>query len=320
MNPDVPKPSVLALGAFPPGMLTTMGEQFTLHYFTDFPLPHDALLPEVAAGIRGLATEANRGAPRDLIDRLPNLEIISTFGVGVDAVDIPAARARGIALTNTPGVIADDVADLAIGLMIAAAREIVAADSYAREGRWTAKTSYGLARSVTGKRLGIIGLGAIGNAVAERACGFRMKIAYSDVEPKSSVPYSYVADPVELARNSDFLVVACFGGPSTRHLVSAEVIEALGAKGTLINIARGSIVDEGAMIDALKSGRLGAAGLDVFENEPDIPAELLAMPNVVLQPHVGTATTETRELMGRMVIDNLAAKFAGKPLPNELSA
>ena len=312
------KPDVLSLGAFPPEMLSVMDEQFNLHHFTTFPLPAGTLSTDVAARIRGLATEANRGAPRELIAELPNLEIIATFGVGVDAIDLSAARSRGITVTNTPGVIADDVADLAIGLMIASAREIVASDRFARDGRWTHKTNYGLARNVTGKRLGIIGLGAIGNGIAERAAGFRMKISYSDIESKSSVPYTYVADPVELAYGSDFLIVACFGGPSTHHLVSAEVIEALGSKGTLINVARGSVVDELALISALKSGKLGAAALDVFEQEPGIPAELVAMRNVIVQPHMGTATIETRERMGRMVIENLTAAFAGTPLPNEV--
>ena len=308
------KPDVLSLGAFPPGMLATMAERFTLHHFTVYPLPPGTLAPEIASRIRGLATEANRGATRDLIASLPALEGISCFGVGTDAIDLAAARERGIPVSNTPGVIADDVADLAIGLLLASARQIVPSERFAREGRWSDTSTYGLAHNVTGKRLGIIGLGAIGSGVAARAAGFRMKIAYSEVEPKPGVPYAYVADPVALARDSDFLVIACFGGPSTRHLVSAQVIEALGAKGTLINVARGTVVDETAMIAALKAGRLGAAALDVFEHEPTIPPELRAMPNVIVQPHMGTATIETRETMGQMVVDNISAKLAGKPL------
>jgi D-3-phosphoglycerate dehydrogenase len=308
------KPDVLSLGAFPPGMLATMEERFTLHHYTAYPLPAGTLSPEIAGRIRGLATEANRGATRDLIMSLPKLEVISTFGVGTDAVDLVAARERGIPVSNTPGVIADDVADLAMGLMLASAREIVLSERFAREGKWTHKTTYGLAHNITGKRIGIIGLGAIGAGIAERAAGFRMKISYSDVAPKPGSPYTYVADPVALARDSDFLMVACFGGPSTRHLVSAQVIEALGAKGTLINVARGTVVDEAAMVAALKAGRLGAAALDVFEHEPEIPAELKTMPNVILQPHMGTATIETRELMGQLVVDNISAKLAGKPL------
>jgi hydroxypyruvate reductase len=271
---------------------------------------------EVSSRIRAIATEANRGATRELIASLPNLEIISCFGAGIDAIDATAARERGIPLTNTPNVIADDVADLAIGLMIASAREIVLSGRFAREGRWSDKSTYGLAHNVTGKRIGIIGLGTVGSAIATRAAAFRMKISYSDVAPKANVPYTFVVDPVELARNSDFLVVACSGGPSTRHLVSAEVLEALGRKGTLINVARGSVVDERAMIADLKAGRLGGAALDVLEHEPHIPPELLSLPNVIILPHMGTATIETRETMGQMVIDNISAKFAGGPLPN----
>jgi lactate dehydrogenase-like 2-hydroxyacid dehydrogenase len=307
------KYDVLSLGAFPPGMLATMAERFTLHHFTTYPLPPDALPADVAARIRALATEANRGATRELIASLPALEVISCFGAGTDAIDLAAARERGIAVSNTPGVIADDVADLAIAMMIASARDMLPAERFAREGRWTTQAPYGLARSITGKRLGIIGLGAIGGAVASRAAALRMSIAYSGPRQKP-VPYAYVADPVALARDSDFLVVSCFGGPATRHLVSTPVIEALGPKGTLINVARGTVVDEQALIAALKAGRLGAAALDVFEHEPAIPAELRTMPNVILQPHMGTATIETRERMGQMVIDNILAKLAGRPL------
>lgn len=308
------KPDVLSLGAFPPAMLATMAERFTLHHFTVYPLPPGTLAPDIAARIRGLATEANRGATRELIASLPNLEVISCFGVGTDAIDLDAARERGIKVTNTPGVIADDVADLALGLMLASARQILPSERFASEGRWSDTSTYGLAHNVTGKRLGIIGLGAIGSGIAARAAGFRMKIAYSDVEPKPGVPYTYVKDPVALARDSDFLIVACFGGPSTRHLVSAAVIDALGAKGTLINVARGTVVDETALVAALKAGRLGAAALDVFEFEPAIPAGLKGLPNVILQPHMGTATIETRETMGQMVVDNISAKLAGRPL------
>lgn len=308
------KPDVLSLGAFPPGMLATMAERFTLHHYTVYPLPPGTLAPEIAGRIRALATEANRGATRDLIASLPNLEVISVFGVGTDALDLVAARDHGIPVTNTPGVIADDVADLAVTMMLACARELLPADRFAREGKWTHKNTYGLAHNLTGKRVGIIGLGAIGSGIAVRASAFGMKISYSDVTPKPGAPYTYVADPVALARDSDFLMVACFGGPSTRHLVSAQVIEALGAKGTLINVARGTVVDETAMIAALKAGRLRAAGLDVFEREPEIPAELKEMPNVILQPHMGTATIETRERIGQLVIDNISAKLAGKPL------
>lgn len=308
------KPDVLSLGDFPPGMMAALAERFTVYHFVPYPLPDGALAPEVAGRIRAVATEANRGASRELIARLPRLEIIACFGVGTDRIDLAAAREHGIAVTNTPGVMADAVADLAIGLMLASARGIVAADRFVRDGQW-AKGPIGLARMVTGKRLGVLGLGAIGRAIADRAAAFRMTVRYCGPRRKPDAPYEFVAEPVALARESDFLMIACKGGPETQHLVSAAVIAALGPAGTLINVARGSVVDEAALIAALREGRLGAAALDVFATEPHVSPELVALPNVIVQPHHGAATIEAREAIGRLVIDNIAAKLAGRPLP-----
>src|SRR5712672_1937695 len=298
------KPDILALGVFPPGMMTALAERFTVHHVVPYPLPDGALPADIAGRIRALATEANRGATRDLIARLPRLEIIACFGVGTDGIDLAAARQRGIPVTNTPGVMAEDVADLAIGLMLASARRILAADRFVREGRWT-KGPIGLGRQVTGKRLGVLGLGAIGRAIADRATGFRMTVHYCGPRRKPDTPYEFVANPVALARESDFLMIACKGGLDTRHLVSTAVIEALGPAGTLINVARGSVVDEAALIAALRDGRLGFAALDVFDNEPVVAPELLMLPNVIVQPHHGSATVETREAIGRLVIENI---------------
>jgi len=312
------KPDVLGLGAFPPGMMAKMTELFSLHQFVPKdPFSPSDLSPEARARIRAIATEAHRGASGELIAALPKLEIVCCFGVGTDKIDLAAARARNIPITNTPRIMADDVADLAIGLMIASSREILPADRFAREGRWIGG-SYGFTRKVSGKRLGIIGLGAIGSAIAARATAFGMAISYSEVTPQPDLPYRFIEDPVELARNSDFLIVACQGGPSTRHLVSAAVINALGPRGTLINIARGSIVDEAALIAALKEGRLGAAALDVFEVAPYIPQELLAMRNVILQPQIAAGSIETREAIGEMVIDSILTRFEGRPLLNQV--
>jgi lactate dehydrogenase-like 2-hydroxyacid dehydrogenase len=308
------KADVLALGDFPPGMMAALAERFTAHHFVPYPLPDGALAPEAAARIRAIATEANRGASRELIARLPRLEIIACFGVGTNRIDLAAARERAIAVTNTPGVMADDVADLAIGLMLASARGIVAADRFVRDGQWT-KGPIGLARTVTGKRLGVLGLGAIGRAIADRAAAFRMTVRYCGPRRKPDAPYRFVADPVALARESDFLMIACKGGPETQHLVSAAVIAALGPAGTLINVARGSVVDEAALIAALRDGRLGAAALDVFATEPQVSPELITLPNLIVQPHHGAATIEAREAIGRLVIDNIAAKLEGRPLP-----
>jgi hydroxypyruvate reductase len=312
------KPDVLSLGAFPPGMKARMAELFTVHHFVpDDPFPPSDLSPEVRARIRAITCEAHRGASIELIAALPKLEIICCFGVGTDMIDVAAARARNIPVTNTPRIMADDVADMAIGLMIASSREFLPADRFAREGRWVGG-SYGFTRKVSGKRLGIIGLGAIGSAIAARATAFDMAIFYTEVAPQPDRPYRFIKDPVELARNCDFLIVACQGGPSTRHLVSAAVIDALGPHGTLINVARGSIVDEAAMIAALKEGRLGAAALDVFEVAPYIPQELLAMHNVIVQPQIGAGSIETREAIGEMVIDSMLARFEGRPLRNQV--
>src|SRR5262249_17885040 len=240
---------------------------------------------------------------RSLITALPRLEIISVFGVGTDNVDLVAARERNIPVTNTPGILGDEVADLAIGLMLASARQIVFGEQYVRDGSWAAKGPIPLGRSVGGKTMGVLGLGGIGRAIADRGAAFRMRVIYCGPRRKADAPYDYVSDPVELARQSDYLMVACKGGPETRHLVSAAVIAALGPRGTLTNVARGSVADEPAMIAALAAGRLGHAALDVFESEPVPSPELLKLPNVIVQPHHGTATLETRTAIGQLMID-----------------
>jgi lactate dehydrogenase-like 2-hydroxyacid dehydrogenase len=312
------KPVVLSLGAFPPSTVTTLADRFELHHFTIFPLPEGTLSPELKARITAIATEANRGATRALIMSLPKLEIIACFGVGVDAIDLAAARERGIPVTNTPGILADECADLAIGMMLASARQIVLADRYVRSGDWL-KGPIRLGHSVGSKTIGVVGLGGIGRAIADRAQAFRMRVLWHGPRPKPAVPYEYVPDLVEMARRSDFLMVACKGGEETRGLISAAVMDALGPEGTLINIARGSVVDEGAMIERLRDGRLGHAALDVFLNSPRIAPAFLELPNVLLQPHHGSATVETRTAMGQLMIDNLTAHFAGQKLLTPVS-
>ena len=308
------KPDILYLGSFPPATEQELARHYTVHHFRNLPLPPDQPGADAAKRIRAIATEANRGATREMLDRFPNVEIISVFGVGTDAVDLKAAKDKNIPVTNTPGVIGDEVADLAMGLMLASARQILFADRYVREGQWAAKGPISFGRSVGKKTLGVVGLGAIGRAIADRGAAFRMRVVYQGPRKKADAPYEYVADVVELARQSDFLMVACKGGPETKHLVSAAVIDALGPQGTLINVARGTVVDETALIAALKSGKLGFAALDVFDNEPKVAKELLALPNVIVQPHHGTATIETRTAIGQMMLDNIATHFAGKPL------
>jgi lactate dehydrogenase-like 2-hydroxyacid dehydrogenase len=304
---------VLSIGSFPDVTNAELARRFAVHHYFQAPAP-GMLAPELKAHIRAIATEANRGTSRALIEALPNLEVIAVFGVGTDAVDLSAARENNVNVTNTPGILSDEVADLAIGLMLASARQILFADRYVRDGTWATKGPIPLGRSVGGKTMGVLGLGGIGRAIADRGVALRMRVLYHGPRRKPDVPYLYVADPVELGRASDYLMVACAGGPQTRHLVSAAVIEALGPQGTLINVARGSVVDEGALIAALRDGRLGHAALDVFDSAPNPSPDLLKLPNVIVQPHHGSATVETRTAIGQLMIDNLAAHFGGRPL------
>jgi lactate dehydrogenase-like 2-hydroxyacid dehydrogenase len=304
---------VLSIGSFPQATNAELARRFAITHHFQRPAP-EALSPEVKARIRGVATEANRGADRALIAALPKLEVISVFGVGTDNVDLAAAREHNVPVTNTPGILTDEVADLAIGLMLASARQIVFADGYVRDGSWASRGPIPLGRSAGGKTMGVLGLGGIGRAIADRGAAFRMRVIYSGPGRKPDAPYEYIADLVELARQSDYLMVACKGGPETRHLVAAAAIDALGPKGTLINVARGSVVDERALIAALAEGRLGHAALDVFESEPSPSPELLKLPNVIVQPHHGSATIETRTAIGQLMIDNLSAHFGGRPL------
>jgi hydroxypyruvate reductase len=236
------------------------------------------------------------------------------MGVGYDGVDVSAALERKIPVTHTPGVLNDDVADLAMALMFCVARRIPQADRYVREGRWADQGPMPLARKVSGARLGIVGLGRIGLAIAERAQAFGMSVAYTSRNARTEHAFRYYASARELAAEVDFLVAITPGGAGTRHLIDAQVLAALGARGYLINVARGSVVDEAALIDALQRGVIAGAGLDVFENEPHVPEALRALDNVVLTPHMASATRETRQAMADLAIDNLRAHFAGKPL------
>lgn len=271
------------------------------------------LLAAEGARIRGLVQSGGSQTPTALLDALPKLEIISVFGVGYDGVPVDYCRARGIKVTNTPDVLTDDVADVAVGLTLMTLRGFVHADRWLRAGRWS-QGPFPLMRRLGGRTAGILGLGRIGKAIAQRLAAMGMRIAYTGRRAQPEVPYAFVGSLVELARSADVLVVACPGGAATRHLVNAEVLAALGAKGVLVNIARGSIVDEPALVQALSDGTLGAAGLDVFADEPNVPAALLGMDNVVLLPHVGSGTRESRGAMADLCKANLDAWFAGRPL------
>ena len=269
-----------------------------------------ALLAAEGAAIRGLVQGGGTATATGLLDALPALEIISVFGVGYDGVPTAYCRQRGIKVTNTPDVLTDDVADVALGLILMTGRGFVRLNRFVQAGEWE-KRGPELTTKLGGRKVGILGLGRIGKAIAGRVAAMGMKVAYTGRKPQN-VPYEYFADLKTLAAAVDFLVVACPGGEATKNVVDAGVLSALGKKGTLINIARGSIVDEPALVAALKAGTIKAAGLDVFADEPHIPAALMTMDNVVLLPHVGSATRETRQAMGDLCKANLDAWFTEK--------
>ncbi|HBF32209.1 2-hydroxyacid dehydrogenase [Rhizobium sp.] len=309
------KPEILQVGPYPQWDEEPLNEAFQVHRYFDA-ADKVAFLNEVGPGIRGIATRGELGANRTIIDACPNLEVISVYGVGYDAVDLAACRERGIRVTNTPDVLTNDVADLGIAMMLAQSRGVIGAETWVKDGSWAAKGLYPLKRKVWGRKVGILGLGRIGLAVAQRLKGFDMEIAYCNPTAKAGVEgMAYIADPVALAARSDFLFVTLAASAATRHIVGREVIAALGAEGMLINISRAANIDEEALLEALESGALGSAALDVFEGEPKLNPRFLSLPNVLLQPHHASGTIETRKAMGQLLRDNLSAHFAGQPLP-----
>jgi lactate dehydrogenase-like 2-hydroxyacid dehydrogenase len=269
---------------------------------------------KAAQDIDMIVTSAGVGCSADIMRALPHLKVICNWGVGYDSIDIEAATALNIKVTNTPEVLNDCVADEAMGLLIAAARRIAQGDQFVRANHWENKQNLPLGVRVSGKKLGIVGLGRIGMVIAKRASGFDMNIQYFNRNKRDDVPFKKADSLVDLARWSDFLMVATVGGSQTQALINADVMRALGPKGILINIARGPVVDEAAMVELLGSGELGGAALDVFEREPVVPDALKQMPHVVLMPHQASATHETRQAMFELVLENMQAYFAGKPL------
>lgn len=255
---------------------------------------------------------------KKLIEALPNLEIIATFSVGFEHIDVETAHKRGIKVSNTPDVLCAETADTGMALLLATARRIVEGDVYVRVGKWL-NGDMPLGVSLTGKTIGIVGLGGIGSKVAKRCEGFEMNVVYYGPREKPQYSYQYYDDIIVMAKDSDYLMLTCPGGPETANLVDANVLDALGPKGMLINISRGSVVDQAALIEALQNGKIAAAGLDVFQNEPHVPQELISMDNVVLLPHIGSASVETRSAMGQLVVDNILAHFDGKALLTEVA-
>jgi lactate dehydrogenase-like 2-hydroxyacid dehydrogenase len=307
------KPDVLLVWPNRPRQMAMLEEIYALHRH-DLAKDPEVLVREVGARITALATTGGKGLKRDLIEKLPNLKLVASAGVGYDTIDIAACNERGIVVTNTPDVLTDDVADLGLALILATQRGLVAGDRWVREGRWKREGMMPLQTAIRGKRLGIVGLGRIGKAVALRALPLGMEISYFGRSRQSAVPYRFHDDLEAMCRDVDILLLSCSGGEATRNLVNADVLRALGPKGTLINIARGTVVDEPALIEALTSGAIAGAGLDVFASEPDPNEALIAMDNVVLYPHHASGTVETRDGMAQLVVDNLAAFFAGRPL------
>ncbi len=306
--------TLLQVGTLMPALEAALREQHDV--LSAQPVTAEAPLADMAdaARVTAVVTSAPVGVPAAWLTQLPALKVVSSFGVGLDRLPLDAARASGLPVGYTPDVLNDCVADLAMGLLIDGARRIAAADRFVRRGDWL-NGRYPLTTRVSGKRLGIVGLGRIGQAVARRAAGFDMAIAYTNRRPAEGVAWRHEPSVTALAQWADFLVLTVAGGAGTRHLVNAEVLRALGPKGLLVNVARGSVVDEAALVASLQSGELGGAALDVFDDEPRVPAELLAMENVVLAPHMASGTHDTRQAMADLCLANLRAGLAGESLP-----
>ena len=295
--------NLLVIGEITTQMDARLTPSFTLHY-TDRIDDVPAFLVREGHAIAHVLTDGHNGVPRAWMDALPALKLISNYGVGYDAIDVGLAGERGVLVTHTPGVLSDEVATTALMLMLACYRNLLASDAFVRDGSWPEKRHMALSRSADHRRVGILGLGRIGLALARKLEPFYAEISYHN-RTRRDVPYRYCPDLEKMAADAEVLFVVTPGGSETHGIVNREVIDALGPDGMLVNVSRGSVVDEPALVAALEEGRLGSAGLDVFADEPNVPAALLAMDNVVLTPHIGSATEETRQAMGDLVVDNL---------------
>ena len=305
------KLDILAIEGIHPFYLEALRSEYTVHIS-----PHkgDAqAFAQLAPSILGIAASGESVVPGTLMLQLPKLKVVSVFGVGYDGIDTGTANAMGVGVSHTPDVLTDDVADLALGLLLAVSRGIPQADQYVKAGRWPSGPMP-LAKKVSGASMGIVGMGRIGKAIARRASAFDMKIAYTARSEKPDLNLKFYPDAVSLAKNVDYLVVITPGGEGTRHLINREVLQALGSQGYLINVARGSVVDQDALVHALNSGTIAGAGLDVFANEPNVPEALWSMKNVVLTPHMASATVQTRQAMANLAFANLQAGVSGKAL------
>ena len=296
-----PRPSLLVNAGISDKTVAELAEHFDVRILAS------EGFDDVAGSVRAIATGGSKPLPDGLVERLPALELIACFGVGYEAVDAQQLARRRVTVTHTPNVLDDEVANTAVVLLLAVTRRIVAYDRYVRDGRWAAHGDPPFTRGLVGRTVGIVGLGRIGLAIAGKLSVFGCDIAYHNRKPRTDVAFRYFPTVIELARASDVLLLMTPGGAGTHHMIGREILDALGPQGTLINVGRGSVVDETELVAALQEHRLGAAGLDVFENEPHVPAALLDMDNVILLPHIGSATVETRDAMSRLLIDNLLA-------------
>ncbi|PRX09359.1 UNVERIFIED_ORG: lactate dehydrogenase-like 2-hydroxyacid dehydrogenase [Martelella mediterranea] len=309
------KPDILLMG--PPAstnMIPLLEDDFTVHRYWEAE-DKPELLRTLAPNLRYVATTGHQGPDANVIQALPNLELIASFGVGYDGIDVDAARAAGIRVTNTPDVLNDCMAEITLGLMLSLVRDLPQADRYVREGRW-AHANYPMQDELSGRTAGILGLGRIGKEIARRLQAFRMQVIYHGRNRQPYEPYPFYSSLKEMAEACDWLIVIAPGSDSTRHLVNAEVLRSLGRDGWLVNVGRGSLVDEDALVAALQNKQIRGAALDVFENEPNPHPGLLSLENVVLSPHAGSATNRTRDRMAETVAKNLKAHLRGDPLPN----
>jgi len=302
------KAAIVQVGVFPDAQQQVIDAEFER-------IPPEAVMaePALASRVEAIVTRSNYQVAVALVEALPRLKVIATSGVGFDGIPHALARSRGVEVTHTPGVLDTAVSELAIGLLLALLRELPASDRYVRDGRWVRQGPYPLTTGLAGKRVGIVGLGRIGQGIAERLAPFGVDLGYSNPRPRSGVQWAYFSDVAGLAAASDILMVCCPGGPATHHLVDAKVLQALGPEGFLVNVSRGTVVDEASLCDALATGRLRGAALDVFANEPLDGSPLTALPNALLTPHAGSATREARAQMLRLTLDNVHAALAGRP-------
>jgi lactate dehydrogenase-like 2-hydroxyacid dehydrogenase len=305
-------PVILQTMAMPPRITERLGNRYDVLRLWEAENIND-LIEARGSEVRAVLTMGHGKVDAAMIDALTNLEMISVMGVGYDGVDVRHALAKGAPTTNTPGVLSAEVANLAIGLVLSVTREIPKADAYVRDGRWL-KADLPLNKTIVGRPIGVVALGGIGLAVADRLTALGAHVTWTGPRPKPDAAYPFEPDIARLAEQSDGLVLCCPGGPSTRHLINRKVLNALGPDGWIVNVARGSVIDEQALVEALMAKRIWGAGLDVFEAEPKVPSALFDLDNVVLQPHQASATVATRNAMADLAVENLDLHFAGKPL------